>query len=183
MNLLQRIAAAVTIAVGTATAGSAYVMPEKVEAIAIRAGMAVMTPELEGTHFKAYPDTGGIWTICTGHTGGIRKGDKATPAECAAYFEADSADVVAFMGKRSKVGSVSLLCKVAMGDFGFNAGTGALGRSKLMALANAGDQKAVANEFLRWRYVGGKDCALKASNCAGIMVRRTLQHDLCMVGL
>lgn len=183
MNLLQRIAAAVTLSVAALTAGNAFVSQEQIERAAIRAGMAVMTPEMEGTHLAAYPDTGGIWTICTGHTGGIKRGDRATAEECAAYFQQDSATVVDFMARRSKLGSVSLLCKVAMGDFGYNAGTGALGRSRLLALANAGDQRAVADEFLRWRFVGGKDCALKASNCAGIMVRRNLQRSLCMVGL
>lgn len=181
MTLVQRITAAVALALAGVSGGAA-VMPQEAERIVITAGLYVLTPEMEGTRFQAYPDTGGIWTICTGHTAGVSRGDRATPEECAAYFQGDVGEVLAFMWKRL-TGPVSLLCKVAIADFGYNVGTHALGQSTLLKRANAGDQRGAAEQFTRWMFVDGKDCRLAASNCPGIVKRRLIQRELCLVGL
>lgn len=181
MTLVQRIAAAVALALASVS-GTAVVMPQEAERIVITAGLYVLTPEMEGTRFEAYPDTGGIWTICTGHTGGVAAGDRATPEECAAYFQGDVREVLDFLWRRL-TGPVSMLCKVAIADLGYNIGTPALGRSTLLRLANAGDQRGAAEQFMRWTFVGGKDCKVAASNCSGIVKRRAIQRELCMVGL
>lgn len=182
MNIVQRTAAAVALALATFTTGTAVVAPQEVQRAVITAGLAVLTPEMEGTKFKAYRDKGGVWTICTGHTGGVRAGDRASPDECAAYFSGDVSEVVEFIWRRV-TGPVSLLCKVAIGDLGYNIGTGALGRSTLIKKANAGDQRGVAAEFMRWTWVDGQDCKVSGSDCAGIVKRREIQRELCLVGL
>ena len=182
MNIVQRVAAAVALSLATLTSGTAIVAPQELQRAVITAGLAVLTPEMEGTKFKAYRDMGGVWTICTGHTGGVRAGDRATPEECAAYFRGDVTEVVDFIWRRV-TGQISFLCKVAIGDFGINVGTTALGKSTLLVKANAGDQRGVANEFLRWTWVDGKDCKVSGSYCPGIVARRVIQRDLCLVGL
>lgn len=182
MSLVKRIAAAVlAVLAGTGYTITAEDLPVPLERAAITAGLMVLTPEMEGTVFKAYPDTGGVWTICTGHTGGVRPGATATPAECDAYLRADLGASVDFVLQRRP--RVSLLCKIAVADMHYNTGPGAVGRSTLLRLAQAGDQRGAADQFLRWVYVGGRDCRQPGSNCGGIVIRRQIQRELCTVGL
>jgi lysozyme len=181
-GLVKRITVAVlAVLAGTGYTVTAVDLPAPLERAAITAGLMVLTPEMEGTRFSAYPDTGGVWTICTGHTHGVRKGDTATREECDAYLRADLSSSVDFVvRKRPKV---SLLCKVAIADMHVNTGPGAVGRSTLLLMAQAGDQRGAAEQFLRWVYVGGRDCRLADSNCGGIVSRRQIQRELCTVGL
>lgn len=182
MTLLQRIIAAVTLSLAAAgfTVNQTG-LPAPVERAALYAGLMVLTPEMEGTRFKAYPDTGGVWTICTGHTGGVKRGDVATQPECAAYLHSDLTGSVNFALARS--GPVGLFCKIAIADLHYNAGPGVLSKSTLLREANAGNQRGAADQFLRWVYVGGRDCRVDANNCSGIVTRREIQRELCMVGL
>lgn len=182
MTLLQRIVAAVSFSL--AAAGftvSQTGLPVPVERAAMIAGLMVMTPELEGTHLKAYPDTGGIWTICTGHTGGVRKGDTATKEQCAAYLRDDLVSVVDWV--LATVPKAPLLCKISLADMAFNAGRTGVGRSTMIAKAKAGDFAGAAQAFMRWVYVGGLDCRQLVNNCFGIVKRRMLQRDLCLEGI
>lgn len=182
MTLLQRIVAAVTLSLAAAgfTVNQTG-LPAPVERAAIFAGLLVLTPEMEGTRFKAYPDTGGVWTICTGHTAGVRRGDRATEPECAAYLQSDLGESVDFVQERA--GPVGLFCKIAIADMHYNVGHGAVAKSTLLRRANAGDQLGAAEQFGRWVYVGGKDCRIAANDCGGIVVRRSIQRELCRVGL
>jgi lysozyme len=182
MSLLQRIIAAVTFSL--AAAGftvSQTGLPAPVERAAIIAGLMVLTPEMEGTRFKAYPDTGGVWTICTGHTGGVKRGAVATQPECAAYLQSDLGSSVDFV--QANASPVGLFCKIAIADMHYNVGHGAVAKSTLLRLAQAGDQRGAAAQFGRWVYVGGKDCRVAANDCGGIIQRRSIQRELCMVGL
>lgn len=43
---------------------------------------AYVIPPFEGREYNAYPDIGGIWTICEGTTAGVKKGDFADDADC-----------------------------------------------------------------------------------------------------
>lgn len=182
MTLVKRIVAAVTLSL--AAAGftvSETGLPPAVERAAVVAGLLVLTPEMEGTEFEAYPDSGGVWTICTGHTRGVRPGDRATPDQCAAYLQGDigaSVDVVMRAAPAATVWQ-----KIAMADFVYNVGSGAFSRSTLYRLTAAGNYSAAADQFRRWTYVAGRDCRIPASRCAGIVNRRELQRSLYLVGL
>ena len=83
MSLIKRMIAAVTLSLAAAgfTVNETG-LPQPVERAAIMAALVVMTPEMEGTVYEAYPDTGGVWTICTGHTAGVRRGQTASPEQC-----------------------------------------------------------------------------------------------------
>lgn len=179
--LARRVSVAVAGVLLTAGV-TTMAVPKQVERAAILAGLVVLTPEMEGTRLTAYPDTGGVWTICTGHTGGVRRGDRATSSQCEAYLRSDLGTVLTFLEERV-TGDVSLLCKVAIADFAYNVGITAAGRSTLLRHANAGDQVAAAEQFGRWVYVGGKDCRVAANNCGGIVGRRNIQSELCRVSL
>lgn len=182
MNLLQRTIAAATLAL---TAAGFTInqtgLPVEVERAAIIGALMVMTPELEGTRLKAYPDTGGVWTICTGHTSGVRRGDVATRPQCAAYLRDDLQAVVSWVLQTFP--KATLMCKVALADMAFNAGRTAVGKSSMARLVLAGDFRGAAQAFMLWMYVAGKDCRDLANNCYGIVKRRMLQRDLCLEGV
>jgi len=180
MTLLQRIVAAVTFSLAAAgfTVNETG-LPAPVERAAIMAALLVMTPEMEGTVYEAYPDTGGVWTICTGHTLGVRRGDEASPAQCAAYLRADLGDAVDFVMR--EVPSASLFQKIALADFAYNLGLRALAKSTLLQYAKAGLHDLAAKQFGRWMFVAGRDCRQPKNNCGGIPVRRELQRQVYMV--
>ncbi|HEC0486911.1 TPA: lysozyme [Pseudomonas aeruginosa] len=182
MTLIKRIIAAVTLSLAAAgfTVNETG-LPAPVERAAIIAGLMILTPEMEGTKFEAYPDSGGVWTICTGHTKGVRPGDRATPEQCAAYLQGDLGGAVDFVMRA--VPKATIWQKIALADFVYNVGATAFARSTLYRLTVAGDYVAAAAQFMRWRFVAGRDCGLVQSNCAGIIFRRALQRDLFLVGL
>ena len=47
------------------------------------------TSSWEGRRYVAYQDVGGVWTICDGIIKGVKKGDKATDAQCDAMLLED----------------------------------------------------------------------------------------------
>lgn len=182
MTLIKRIVAAVTLSLAAAgyTVNETG-LPAPVERVAILTGLAILTPEMEGTIYQAYPDTGGVWTICTGHTGGVRRGDVATREECAAYLEDDAGEAVDYVMRA--IPRATIWQKVAAADFVFNLGAPAFAKSTLYRLTVAGDYRAAAEQFRRWIYVAGLDCRLASSRCSGIPKRREVQRSLYLVGL
>lgn len=182
MTLVKRIIAAVTLSLAAAgfTVNETG-LPPPVERAAIIAGLMILTPEMEGTEFEAYPDSGGVWTICTGHTKGVRPGDRATHEQCAAYLQGDVGGAVDFVMRTAQ--KATIWQKIAMADFVYNVGATAFARSTLYRLVLAGDYVAAAEQFRRWAFVAGRDCRLVASNCGGIVTRRELQRSLFLVGL
>lgn len=65
-------------------------------------------------------------------------------------------------------------------SFAYNVGTNAFCKSTMAKLANAGDKIGSCNQFDRWTFVAGKDCKIKANNCAGIVKRRKEEKNLCL---
>ncbi|WP_087693526.1 glycoside hydrolase family protein [Pseudomonas sp. PE-S1G-1] len=182
MNLVQRIVAAVSLSLAAAgfTVNETG-LPVPVERAAIMAALLVMTPEMEGTVYEAYPDTGGVWTICTGHTLGVRRGAVASPEQCEAYLRADLGEAVDFVMR--EVPNAPLFSKIALADFAYNLGLRALARSTLLQYAKAGLHELAAQQFGRWMFVAGRDCREPKNNCGGIPRRRELQRQVYMVRL
>jgi lysozyme len=182
MTIVQRIIAAVTLSLAAAgfTVNETG-LPAPVERAAIIAGLMILTPEMEGTVYEAYPDTGGVWTICTGHTKGVRRGDVATPAECAAYLQGDMGGAVDFVMRA--VPRATIWQKIAMADFVYNVGATAFIKSTMYRLAIAGQWSRAAEQFRRWTFVAGLDCRIPANKCQGIPKRREVQRSLFLVGL
>jgi GH24 family phage-related lysozyme (muramidase) len=116
-------------------------------------------------NIDAYLDPVGIWTIGWGHAiphkGDFLRGaqNKAvaralypggiTRAQAETLLRGDLLDTAA---------AVARLVQVAVDDgqfgalvaFAFNVGVGALGKSTLLRLLNAGDRAGAANQFLAW---------------------------------
>lgn len=136
----------------------------------------------EGMQLKAYQDTGGVWTICAGHTKGVRPGDVATTAQCTGLLWEDLTEART-ASYRQIPALIPWLCRVAVVDFAFQYGEPKLSSSTLRRRLNAGDLGGGANEFLRWVYVGGQDCRKAESNCSGIVTRAQARRELCLAGV
>lgn len=106
----------------------------------------------EKLELSAYLDTGGVVTIGWGHTaeaGGLqpRVGMTITTAQAESLFLSDIAECVS---------AVNELVKVPLNQNQFDAlcswefNTGALAKSTLLKLLNAGNYNAVPSEMLKW---------------------------------
>lgn len=109
----------------------------------------------EGLRTRAYRCAGGVWTIGYGHTGGVKPGQKCTPAQAKVWLRADleaAARGVEALGMELTQGQAE-----ALTDFAFNLGIGALKGSTLLRKIRAGAGKdEIQTEFRRWVYAGGE---------------------------
>jgi len=145
---------------------------------------AALTPAVlthfEDTKLEAYQDTGGVWTICTGSTEGVKEGDTATPEMCADLLAKESAK---FEGAVERLVTVPMSAprKTALTSFAYNVGIGNFKRSTLLKRINAQDPNA-CEELSKWVYVKRKDCRIAKNNCMGIVHRRQAERELCEMG-
>lgn len=137
----------------------------------------------EGTVLKAYRDTGNVYTICTGHTKGVKAGDTATPAKCAEFLRQDTVEAVAIFNLLTNDAPVPPQAKKVFIDQIFNAGAGNFKKSTMRRLIVSGDFAGACRQFPRWKYVDGHDCSLPENKCPGIILRRQRQMDECLKGL
>nr|WP_278652500.1 lysozyme [Pandoraea pnomenusa] len=112
-----------------------------------------------------------MWTICYGHTRGVYPGMQATQAQCDAWLEEDIKVALEAVDRNVKV-KISETMRAALGDFVFNLGEGALRRSTLLALVNAGRLFEACNEYRRWVLAGGR-------KLDGLVKRRAVEEWLC----
>lgn len=135
----------------------------------------------EGCRLAAYQCSADKWTAGLGHTKGITKNEQITLEQAADYFIEDVAVaekvVTNAITKQASQGEFDMMV-----SFVFNLGAGNFKRSTLLKKFNAGQNQQACNEYLRWVYVNGKNCNLKASNCAGIVKRRQIEREVCLNG-
>lgn len=70
--------------------------------------------------------------------------------------------------------------KVAVIDLAYNTGIANYQGSTLRKRYAAKDFPGACSEFIKWRFVRGRDCAIAANNCAGIYKRRLLERAACL---
>lgn len=117
-----------------------------------------LTERFEGLRLKAYRDQGGVLTIGYGHTSHVYEGQTCTEEEADAWLQQDIA---------TAENGVNRLVTVqltqgefdALVDFAFNVGVGKFANSTLIHFLNDGKFKEAADQFERWKYVGGVVCA------------------------
>jgi lysozyme len=126
---------------------------------AVIAVAAAFGAHFEGQRLTAYQDTGGVWTLCDGHTAGVRPGDTATSALATV--------------QRCITTPLSLGQLAAFTDAAYNAGPAIVCGSTLQRKANAGDVAGACAELPRWVYAGGKVLP-------GLVARREAERKLCM---
>lgn len=135
------------------------------------AALMVLVPHFEGVRYAAYQDAAGVWTVCYGHTRGVRPGMTATRAQCDAWLEDDIRIALDAVDRNVRV-RISTAERVALGDFAFNLGETNLRNSTLLRLVNAGRHDDACNEYRRWVLAGGR-------KLSGLVKRRDVEEWLC----
>lgn len=132
----------------------------------------------EGLRQNAYPDpaTGGKpWTICFGHTEGVRPGDRKSIEECKALL---ISDLAIYANGITKCVTAPLPDErfVALTSFAFNVGVGAACKSSVVRLINQGRTRAGCDALLKWNRAAG-------IVFPGLTRRRQAERALCLKGL
>ena len=131
----------------------------------------------EGKRNHAYLDTiasPAVWTVCYGQTGPkAYKGAYYTDAECLDMLQESVGKYYAEMDKCLTNKSTPVSVQASMLELGYNVGTGALCKSTMMRLANAGEYKAACGELDKWVKAGGK-------TINGLVNRRNASKEMCM---
>lgn len=120
------------------------------------AGRAFLTRE-EGEILHTYKDAGGVLTIGVGHTGAdVHPASTLTHEASQQLLTQDLARFEAAVNRLVKV-RLSQHAFNALVSFCFNLGEGALAKSSLLKLVNAGstDAGAITTAFRLWRNVNG----------------------------
>ncbi|MDG9880535.1 lysozyme [Enterobacter roggenkampii] len=149
--------------------------------------MSQFQDEKEGTSLVAYPDAGGVWTICGGVTRvdgkPVVKGVQLTRQQCDKIDKAEQAKALAWVEKNVRV-PLTEPQKVGIASFcPWNIGPGKCLPSKFWRKLNAGDRPGACAEIKRWIYDGGRDCRIRSNNCYGQVLRRDQESELACWGL
>lgn len=140
--------------------------------------------EVGGAHVNtAYWDAyGKVWTICAGHTKGVKADDVATDAQCEAYLQADMAEADAAV-RRCITAPLSKPQRAAFNDAALNLGPAVVCGSTLQRLANGGDVVGACLQLTDaldkrgnvrgWTMAGGQELQ-------GLRNRRTDERNLCL---
>lgn len=138
-------------------------------------------PGHERRVYTTYWDAlGGVWTVCAGVTGpGVIPGKTYTDDQCEALETRYIARMFAALGKCVPDARMAFNEIKAWGHFSFNVGTANFCHSTAARLLNSGDNAAACKQIPRWRFIKGKDCAIKANKCGGIPKRRAWEFAVC----
>ncbi len=151
--------------------------------VTVCCGIAVpVVTYFEGRVNTAYADPVLGWkvpTACVGSTKGIKRGDSFTDAECDELLKTDLHET--YTGLLKCIGDVPMPDHelAAFLSFSFNVGPGAFCKGSFPAKLNAGDHASACALLTQYRFVAGKDCAVAANKCSGIVRRRTAERNLC----
>ncbi|HIF9238271.1 TPA: lysozyme [Photobacterium damselae] len=137
-----------------------------------------LTGAFEGYRLVAYQDSGGIWTACYGETLGIKPKQVFDHETCEAMFSSS----LQRHNRPLEAIPHALPPQVHLAslDLAYNIGIHAFQRSTLHRHLQDADYEAACQQFIRWRYVNGKDCRDRANQCYGIVIRRSLVQQLCL---
>lgn len=152
-----------------------------VPAMILAAAYAFIAP-LEGEGKIGYLDIGGKVTACHGHTVTAVVGRKYTPEECMLLFQGDFAEAYGVLQRNVAV-PLTANETVAYSSFIYNLGPRYFVQSQMLDHLNRGEHEKACRQILRWKFVGKKDCSIKANGCRGIWLRRQQEHALCMKDL
>lgn len=145
-----------------------------VGALALAAALIVPS---EGRRLDPYRDTGGVLTVCDGHTGGVQA-RRYTPGECDQLLASDIRKHDSDISKCIPAGLPDRP-HAAFLSFAYNVGAPTFCKSTMSKKARAGDIPGACAEISRFVFVAGRDCRLKSSNCAGIVKRREKERAMC----
>lgn len=138
--------------------------------------------EKEGVRTIAYQDGRGIWSICRGLTRiegkPVTQGVKLSYSQCKRYDAVERDKAIAWV-KRNVTVPLSEPAIAGIASFcPYNIGPAKCFPSTFYKKLNAGDRIGACAEIKRWIFDGGRDCRIKANNCAGQPVRRGQESEL-----
>lgn len=145
--------------------------------------LGAFLPSIEDTTHAAYWDAQGrTWTICTGHTLGVKRGDAATDAQCAQYLRDDTAEATRAVDRCIRV-TLTEPQRAAFVSAAFNLGPRVVCGSTLQRLANAGDITGACLQLTdaldkRGNAVGWTSPGSPVER--GLRNRRTDERNLCL---
>jgi lysozyme len=149
----------------------------------------------EGVVYRAYPDLGGVWSICSGSTRNVKPGEVDTDEQCDARTAADllvSAKAVLACAPNLKPPERHNQLRAAIR---FNNNTGKFCSSTARKLMVAGQYKAGCDALLRYNGIISKKQIRGAvevrrlkdgryfSVIRGLKNRRLNEHKICVTGL
>lgn len=131
----------------------------------------------EGLRQNAYPDpASGGWpyTVCYGHTVGVKPGDHYSIPECKALLVRDL---------QKYANGIEACVKVPMPDdrfvalvsFSYNVGVGAACKSSVVRLINEGHTREGCDALMKWDKAAG-------IRFPGLTKRRAKERELCLRG-
>ncbi|WP_440863247.1 lysozyme [Symbiopectobacterium purcellii] len=149
--------------------------------------MAQFQSEKEGMRLTAYPDGGGIWTICGGVTWvegkPVVKGMKLTAERCAKIDAIEQKKALDWLDRNVNV-PLTEVQKVGIASFcPWSIGPAKCFTSTFYRKLNAGDLMGACKEIKRWMWDGGKDCRIRSNNCYGQIERRDQESELSCWGM
>lgn len=129
---------------------------------------------LEGRVYHVYRDSGGVPTVCEGHTGpDVKMGQTYTEKQCNSLFQKDlSRFKVAVEG--CIYAPMAANQEAAYMIDAFNVGSGAFCGSHIAELANKGNRQASCEALLSWHIRDHKGHVLN-----GLIARRKIEYQLC----
>ena len=132
---------------------------------------AYFIPNWEGEKFQSYPDGGGVWTICYGHTRNVRPGMIVSQDQCDAWLESDIIEHSQAI-RQCITRPMSPNQEAAFLSLAFNIGSGAFCRSTAARKFNAGDDWGACEAMKLWNQDNGKVVR-------GLVNRRAAESALC----
>lgn len=132
------------------------------------------------TEQAVIPVKGDAPTIGFGTTQGVKIGDKTTPARAVvAVHDHVSKEEVRFRASMPDVQLYQAEYDVYM-DWVYQYGIGNWTRSAILKNLLAGDYVAACQTLLKYKFVAGRDCSIRANNCYGVWTRQQERHSKCM---
>jgi len=146
----------------------------------------------EGMIQQAYVDPIGKWTICAGHTEGVKPGQHATISECKKYYVKDMTKAMMYVAKTTPRTLENFNALKASGDFVFNAPGWWVG-SPMALHFSKGEWKEGCNSFSGYIVNGSfnraqprMECTRKGSGrgywckLPGLVAAREKERAICL---
>ena len=157
----------------------------KIAGLGASAALLVALVSHEGYKEKAYvPVAGDVATVGFGSTTRpdgtpVRMGDTTTPVQALqrtlAHIQQDESGI-----KRCVTAPLTQAEYDTMVDFSYQYGPAALCKSTVVKLVNQGDYAGSCQAYAKFRYVAGRDCAIRSNGCYGVWTRQQARIAKCM---
>lgn len=136
--------------------------------------LLAVVASFEGLRQNAYQDVVGVWTVCYGHTEGVKRGDRYSTAECQQML---LGNLKAYSEGIEKCVKVKLPDKrwVALTSFAYNVGIKAACNSSVVRLINQGRIREGCDALLKWNRAG-------PIVYPGLTKRRQKEREYCLAG-